>query len=421
MSDKQPGQASQRNTSTNKNIKKLRTVSMVCSLTSGWQQWVKENEKKQASEPSGWAPSFLGGPTEKLKKTWVPKKPLTTHTWPKEVSQNHVVSSGVAQTLTSHNETQDASKTEVVKTSAEPPVASCIKQVVKTVTSGVQENGADVGRLAEKIKKEYLPSAEEIDRILKKKTSPTRRRKCSNMVSSLTKSWKQVEKEQKLGKEGGPGEGHPWGSDKDNIGHPEAERESVDIKDAETHGRSSLKEDLEGDSESAVKIKRPTVPAYKKDTEDANKINALSKKYSAVGNLKSRWQNWASEHTVNQKLNPFSEYFDYDYSMSLRLQKGQEGYGRPKEGTQTAERAKRAEQHIHREIDDMCYVIRTMADPDPDGKTRVTFGQLFDRYVRISDKVVGILMRARKHGKVAFEGEMLWQGQDDGVIITLLV
>ena len=107
--------------------------------------------------------------------------------------------------------------------------------------------------------------------------------------------------------------------------------------------------------------------------------------------------------------------------MSLRLQKGEEGYGRPKEGTKTAERAKRAEQHIHGEISDMCYVIRTMADPDPDGKTRVTFGQLFDRYVRISDKMVGILMRARKHGKVAFEGERLWQGQDERVIISLMV
>lgn len=162
-------------------------------------------------------------------------------------------------------------------------------------------------------------------------------------------------------------------------------------------------------------------PRYKREAEDANKINALSKTHSAVGNLKSRWQGWAEEHTVNQKLNPFSEYFDYDYSMSSRLQKGQEGYGRPKEGSKTAERAKRAEQHIHREIDDMCYVIRTMVDPDPEGEIRVTFGQLFDRYVRISDKVVGILMRARKHGKVAFEGEMLWQGQDDGVVITLLV
>ncbi|XP_070778451.1 actin binding Rho activating protein b [Enoplosus armatus] len=429
MSDKQTGQASQRKPSTNKNIKKLRTISMVCSLTRGWQQWVTENETKQASEPSGWAPSSQEGPTEQPKKTWVPKKPSPAHTMPTEACQNHVISSGeVQKTLTPHKENQDASETEEVKTSAEPAVASCIKvkQVVKTVISGVQEKGAGIGLLTEKIKKESLPSGDEIDRLLKKRSSPTRRRKCSNMVSSLTKSWKQVEKEQKLGKAGGgPGQGHTCGDDKDDSGHPEAEKERLGIEDAQTQRESSLNEaeqkDSERDSESAMKIKRPSIPTYQKEAGDANKINALSKKCNAVGNLKSRWQNWASEHTVNQKLNPFSEYFDYDYSMSLRLQKGQDGYGRPKEGTQTAERAKRAEQHIHREIDDMCYVIRTMADPDPDGKTRVTFGQLFDRYVRISDKVVGILMRARKHGKVAFEGEMLWQGQDDGVIITLLV
>ncbi|XP_070841552.1 actin binding Rho activating protein b [Chaetodon trifascialis] len=415
MSEKQASQASQRKPSTNKNIKKLRTISMVCSLTSSWQQWVTDNETKQASEPSGWAPSSLGGPAQEPKRTWVPKKLPPTQTQPTDASQSHVISSGEAQkTLPPHKETDDASKT-----SAEPPFASPIKvkQVVKTVTSGVQEKGAGIGLLTEKIKREPLPSDEEIDRLLKKKSSPTRRRKCSNMVSSLTKSWKQVEKEQKHGKDGGgPGEG----VHKDDS---EAERERRDAEDIQR--QSSLKDaeqrDSEGDSESAVKIKRSTVSTYKKEAEDANKINVLSKKYSAVGSLKSRWQNWASEHTVNQKLNPFSEYFDYEYSMSLRLQKGQDGYGRPKEGTQTAERAKRAEQHIHREIDDMCYVIRTMADPDPDGKTRVTFGQLFDRYVRISDKVVGILMRARKHGKVAFEGEMLWQGQDDGVIITLLV
>lgn len=159
----------------------------------------------------------------------------------------------------------------------------------------------------------------------------------------------------------------------------------------------------------------------RKTGEDAEKMNAMAKVHRTVGNLASRWQNWASEHEVNQKLNPFSEDFDYEYSMQTRLRKGEEGYGRPKEGSKTAERAKRAEAHIHREIDDMCFVIRTMADPDSDGQTRVTFGELFDRYVRISDKVVGILMRARKHGKVAFEGEMLWQGQDDRVIITLLV
>ncbi|XP_047461768.1 actin binding Rho activating protein b [Mugil cephalus] len=411
----QTGQASQRKPSTNKNIKKLRTISMVCSLTSSWQQWVSENETKQASEPSGWAPDSVGGVPDKPKKTWVPKKLPPIKTQSTDVA---------AHTLSSRGE----SKTEEVKTEDEPLKHSCIKtkQVVKTVTSGVQEKSAGIGLLAEKIKKESLPSDEEIDRLLKKKSSPTCRRKCSNMVASLTKSWKQVEKEQKPGKEGKePGEVRTGGVDKEDDGHPEKEMERLNIEDVQLC-RTSVSEEAEvkdsdQDSKTTVRIKRPQVPVYKKEAEDANKINALSKKYSAVGNLKSRWQTWASDHTVNQKLNPFSEYFDYDYSMSLRLQKGQEGYGRPKEGTKTAERAKRAEQHIHREIDDMCYVIRTMADPDPDGKTRVTFGELFDRYVRISDKVVGILMRARKHGKVAFEGEMLWQGQDDGVIITLLV
>uniref|UniRef100_A0A3P8VPN1 Actin-binding Rho-activating protein n=1 Tax=Cynoglossus semilaevis TaxID=244447 RepID=A0A3P8VPN1_CYNSE len=343
--------SAQRKPSTNRNIKKLRTITKVCGLASSWQQWIRENEKKQASEPTGWCP-YSEAP-EEPKRTWA--------------------------------------KVEKVPTSAESPENVSLiktKQVVKTVTSSVTEKSVGVGLLAEKIKKETLPSDEEIDRLLTKKTSPTRRRKCSNMVASLTKSWKQVENEQKQDR------------DRDGASEPQ---------------------DSQGDTVSTVRIKRAPVSAYKKEAEDANKINALSKKYSPVGNLKSRWQNWASEHTVNQKLNPFSEYFDYDYSMSLRLQKGEEGYGRPKEGTKTAERAKRAEQHIHREIADMCYVIRTMADPDADGKTRITFGELFDRYVRISDKVVGILMRARKHGKVEFEGEMLWQGQDDGVIITLLV
>lgn len=144
------------------------------------------------------------------------------------------------------------------------------------------------------------------------------------------------------------------------------------------------------------------------------------RKCSAVHSLKDRWQEWADQHIITQKLNPFSEEFDPELAMSTRLHKGDEGYGHPKEGTKTAERAKRAEEHIHREIRDMCFIIESMARPRPDGKIQVTFGELFDRYVRISDKVVGILMRARKHGLVDFEGEMLWQGRDDNVIITLL-
>lgn len=40
-------------------------------------------------------------------------------------------------------------------------------------------------------------------------------------------------------------------------------------------------------------------------------------------------------------------------------------------------------------------------------------------YVAISDKVVGLLLRARKHHLVDFEGEMLFQGRDDGTLIKL--
>jgi len=45
---------------------------------------------------------------------------------------------------------------------------------------------------------------------------------------------------------------------------------------------------------------------------------------------------------------------------------------------------------------------------------------LFELYKVISNKIVGLLIRARKHGLVEFEGEMLYQKRDDNVVITLL-
>lgn len=249
MSDKQSIQASQRKPSTNKNIKKLRAISMVCGLTSSWQQWVTENETKQASEPSGWAPSTPGTATEEPKKTWAPKKPST--------SQSDKTNSEEVQKRPAPQK-----KAEEVTTSTEPPVESRIKtkQVVKTVTSSVQEKSAGIGLLTEKIKRDALQSGEEIDRLLKKKSSPTRRRKCSNMVSSLTKSWKQVENEHKQGEEGGkPGEAHSSRDEQD--GHSETEKERLDIEDGQTQTASVLKdEDSEEEPESAVTIKRPQLP-----------------------------------------------------------------------------------------------------------------------------------------------------------------
>ena len=61
-----------------------------------------------------------------------------------------------------------------------------------------------------------------------------------------------------------------------------------------------------------------------------------------------------------------------------------------------------------------------MGREQADGTVSVSFGRLFERYTRISNKLVGMLLRARKQNLVHFEGEMLFQRRDDDVIITLL-
>uniref|UniRef100_A0A665TNV2 Si:dkey-29b11.3 n=1 Tax=Echeneis naucrates TaxID=173247 RepID=A0A665TNV2_ECHNA len=80
-------------------------------------------------------------------------------------------------------------------------------------------------------------------------------------------------------------------------------------------------------------------------------------------------------------------------------------------------------------VQELCEVIRNIGetkDIDGDGSSckgkviSVEFGKLFEHYVTISNKLVGILLRARKQRLVNFEGEMLWQGKDDHVVITLL-
>ncbi|KAM9859891.1 actin-binding Rho-activating protein [Aulostomus maculatus] len=184
---------------------------------------------------------------------------------------------------------------------------------------------------------------------------------------------------------------------------PGSRSSSVDTED------SGLGEELGDSSES--KIEQNDVQPKKK-TRPKIKI-------ATMGDIKSRWQQWSEQHVEGQKLNPFSDDFDHDYAMSQRLRKGDSGYGRPKDGSKTAERGDRAHKHIHREMEEMVWIIRDMGFRDKEGRTIISFGRLFDRYVKISDKVVGILLRCRKHKMLDFEGEMLWKGQDDDVIITL--
>ncbi|XP_060926667.1 actin-binding Rho-activating protein [Limanda limanda] len=155
------------------------------------------------------------------------------------------------------------------------------------------------------------------------------------------------------------------------------------------------------------------------DIQSKKLTNKPKIKITTMGDIKSRWQQFANQHMEGQKLNPFSEEFDQDYAMAQRLRKGDSGYGRPKDGSKTAERGDRAQKHIYREMEEMVWIIRDLGLKDKEGRTIISFGRLFDRYVKISDKVVGILLRCRKHKMLDFEGEMLWKGQDDAVIITL--
>ncbi|KAM9308790.1 actin-binding Rho-activating protein [Gastrophryne carolinensis] len=370
-------------------VRKIKTAALVSSLTRGWQQWAAEHSTKQAQEPSGWSPGTEDEETKTHKTTLQVKLKPTVVTEAKNEA-----------TLEECEETH-------IKT----------KLVTKSFLSKAQEKGMDISSLAEKYEKEPQKNVDfMVDKLLQSNVSPTRRRKCSNLVSELTKGWKQIEQD------GEATETPSWTLP--NLA--ECRSESLDTEDSGygeneevTQEKKTMDTLTEEKNEDTARIKRSSF-SMNKAAEELNSINKAYKRYSHVNSVKGRWQKWSDDHMLSQKLNPFSEEFDHDFAMSQRLQKGDNGYGRPKEGTKTAERAMRAEAHIHREMRDLCFIISTMAEPDKDGKVRVTFGDLFDRYVRISDKVVGILLRARKHGMVDFQGEMLWQGRDDDVIITLL-
>ncbi|XP_063780390.1 actin-binding Rho-activating protein [Pseudophryne corroboree] len=376
-------------------IRKIKTASLVSSLARGWQQWAAENSTKQAQEPSGWVPNTDGEV--------------------KEDPQSSVEAKIKPQIVLEQRKDITCSPEDVLETQIKT------KSVVKSFASKAQERGMDIGSMTEKYEKDPSTQIQSkydelmVEKLLHGHRSPTRRRKCSNLVSQLTKGWKQME-------QGGE---EPEGGLRTVPKLSECRSESLETEDSGYGESEEVKPELdrksvftEQNKEDTARIKRSS--QSKKAAEELNIIKKAYKKYSQVSSVKGKWENWSGEHVLSQKLNPFSDEFDYEFAMSRRLQKGEKGYGHPKEGTKTAERAMRAEAHIHREMKDLCFIIGTMSKPGKDGKVRVTFGELFDRYVRISDKVVGILLRARKHGMVDFTGEMLWQGRDDHVIITLL-
>ncbi|KAI5106395.1 actin-binding Rho-activating protein-like [Silurus meridionalis] len=136
---------------------------------------------------------------------------------------------------------------------------------------------------------------------------------------------------------------------------------------------------------------------------------------ASVKGLTQTWQKWSEDHKDYQKHNPFTSV----EVMAFRPVWSQADYGRPREGSHTERRGTEAQSHIGKEVSELCQIIRELGHRREDGRREIEFGKLFEHYVSISNKLVGLLLRARKQGQVHFEGEMLWQGKDDRVLITL--
>lgn len=133
----------------------------------------------------------------------------------------------------------------------------------------------------------------------------------------------------------------------------------------------------------------------------------------------SLFQTAAEKNNTKQKQNPFSGSFECA-SLRGKFNINDPSYGRPLPGSKTEARGLKAHENIEDEIRVLCSVIEEHGEPVEGALAVIKFGELFRLYQVISNKVVGILIRARKHGWVEFEGEMLYQRRDDHVLIKLI-
>lgn len=84
----------------------------------------------------------------------------------------------------------------------------------------------------------------------------------------------------------------------------------------------------------------------------------------------------------------------------------------------TEYRGMKANIQVYQEMIELCQVINEAGKPvegEPELR-EILFGELFQIYVHINDKVVGLLLRARKHELLTFEVSLSSAG-----IIKLLI
>jgi len=158
--------------------------------------------------------------------------------------------------------------------------------------------------------------------------------------------------------------------------------------------------------------------------EEKTKMLESKCEQSKSNKRKPRDQNNHHRIDINERVQALQQAMEKaNYTKDThghKMDKNDPNYGTPQEGSWTALRGQKAHSHVHKEILELCEFIYMHSHEDEDERSRMLFGDLFKLYTRISDKVVGILLRARKYELVHFEPEILFQGQDDDEPVTLM-
>jgi len=137
----------------------------------------------------------------------------------------------------------------------------------------------------------------------------------------------------------------------------------------------------------------------------------------AVSRKINSWEKIYEKHKEKQLINPFSEWDGASHRNAL--QKSHQEYGRPVQGTDTEIRGRAAGCLMNHEVKTLIYMIKENGKKAGNHSIVITFGELFQLYIQVSNKLVGALLRARKVGLVDFKGEMLFQRRDDETLISL--
>lgn len=199
-------------------IRKIRTATLVINLARGWQQWANENNSKQAQEPAGWLP----GSTQDVPQD---PKPVTHPTPHQNTPSITSKSSSSPEGFGDGQSAKEATEISPIKR----------KEVTKTIVSKAYERGGDVGHLSHRYENNELGQPEnDVDRLLQGRGSPIRRRKCANLVSGLTKGWRELEEDEPK-----------WRSD------------SIDTEDSGYGGETEERAEQDVEQAAAARIKRP--------------------------------------------------------------------------------------------------------------------------------------------------------------------